>query len=104
AVLTRETTTLLQEIMLAATDEGVTAAASRVTDYAIRGHAATAYSGPEATRLQWFIGMITYGDEAVVAVVVIEDAPSPASAAQVGGSVLDAAAQTFAPPLATDTP
>ncbi|GEM_PF-311760 len=96
AVLTRQTTEQLQTQMRSAAVEGIAADAQAQSIYPILGHAATAYSGPEATPLQWFIGMIRASDgSAVIIAVVVEGADSPTLAAQIGGQTLDAAARIY---------
>ncbi len=96
AVLTRQNAERMWEIMRTAALEGIAAPAQAQTDFPLSGHAATAYSGPDARPLQWFVGLIPLENGgAVAAVVVIENAPSPAIAARIGGQVLDAAAQAF---------
>lgn len=97
AVLTRQTASQMQQVMQIATSEGVAAAAQAESTLPVMGHAATAFSGPGATPLQWFIGMVGFDDgTAIIAAVVLEDAPSPEQAARVGGRVLEATAQALA--------
>lgn len=98
AVLTQENATRMQGLLTTATTQGVAAPAQEASTFPVMGHAATAYSGPEAMPLQWFIGMTRFTDgSALATVVLLEDAPTPAEAAHVGGIILDAAAQTFQP-------
>jgi hypothetical protein len=79
AVLTHQAATLVKSLMRSATTQGVSTGAQTAASEPIIGHAATAYTGPEATPIQWFIGMIELGEgQSVVIVVVIEDAASPA--------------------------
>ena len=102
AVLTRQAAEELQQIMQLATTEGAAAAAQAASEYPVWGHTATAFSGPGAKPLQWFIGMTRLDDEqAVVVVVVIEDSEVPQQAARIGGYALDAAARAYGPPPLT---
>ncbi len=99
ALLTRENARQMREYMAAAATDGVAAAARQVTGYPIIGHAATAYAGPDAAPLQWFVGMIVFADgKAAVGVVVLENAPTENAATQAGGLILDATARLYGPP------
>jgi peptidoglycan glycosyltransferase len=103
AVLTHQAATLVKSLMRSATTQGVSTGAQTAASEPIIGHAATAYTGPEATPIQWFIGMIELGEgQSVVIVVVIEDAASPAETTQIGGQVLQRAAEHYALPAETD--
>ncbi len=98
AVLTRQTAQSIRTLMQRAAAEGTAAAAAAESAHPVIGHAATAYTGPEAQPLQWFIGMVRFEDgSAVAAVVVIEGSEQPAEAARIGGIALDVAAEVFAP-------
>jgi peptidoglycan glycosyltransferase len=62
------------------------------------GHAATAYSGPEATPLQWYIGMLRIDDQtAIVTAVVVEDSTDPQDAIRAGNRALETAARYYGP-------
>ncbi len=101
AVLTRQTAEQIQLAMQTAAASGNAAAAQAETRYPLLGHTAAAFSGPQATPLYWFSGMIRFDDgSAVVVNVVLEDAASADEAARVGGQTLDAAARLFAPSTA----
>ncbi len=103
AVLTQQASSDLRSMMRRAATDGVAMAAQAESEYPIMGHAATAFSGPEAMPLQWFIGLVDLGDNrAAAVVVVIEGADSPADAAEIGGRVLDTAAHLYAPSSASE--
>ncbi len=67
------------------------------TSYTLLGQTATAYSGPEATPLQWFLGLVELDqDRSAVVAVVLENAATPDEAARVGIQALLAAAAEYA--------
>lgn len=104
AVLSRQTAEAMRTFMQQAAAVGTAAAATAMSEYPVIGHAATAYAGPDAQPLQWFIGMVRFADgSAVAAVVVLEGSTQPVAAARVGGIALDMAARMFEPPASPRT-
>lgn len=96
ALLTEQNAARMRALM--ADPQGDTGAVLAGFETPIIGHAATAYSGPQAQPLQWFLGLTELEDgRAIAVVVVVEDAESPAVAARVGGATLAATARRFAP-------
>ncbi len=95
ALLTEQNARRMRALM--ATPQGDTRTILAGFDAPIIGHAATAYSGPDAQLLQWFLGITELADgSAIAVVVVVEGADSPAVAARVGGATLDAAVRRHA--------
>lgn len=97
ALLTSENAAAMRALMAQATAAGTGRAAQAFSAHPILGHAGTAYSGPEADPLQWFVGMtVLENGEAVAVVVVVEDAPNIDTAAVIGGKTLAEATERYA--------
>jgi len=76
----------------AATVRSGAAAAARISGQTVYGHAGLALAGPEDQLNAWFIGFVRRPDGRRYAVaVLIEDVTSTEAAAEIGGSILDAA-------------
>jgi peptidoglycan glycosyltransferase len=74
------------------------ARAAAIPGQTVHGHAGLALSGPGGTLNAWFIGFVHYEQEQGIAVsVLIEDAPSAAIAAEIGGQALQAAVGSALP-------
>ena len=102
AVLTAQNAATLRALMETTLSPTLIAAQSD-TPYLLLGHVSTAYSGPEASPLQWFVGIARFDEQhSIAAVVVLEDTPNPQTAIDVGMQVLEAAAAAYAPPPVTE--
>jgi peptidoglycan glycosyltransferase len=98
AVLTAQNAAILRSLMETTISPALIAAQSN-TPYTLVGHVSTAYSGPDADPLQWFMGIVRFDEQSsIAAVVVLEDTPDPQTAVDVGTQVLLAAAAAYTPP------
>lgn len=96
AVITRDTALRIQAILREA--ELARMGLDDIEGPIVLGHAATAYSGPEATPLQWYIGMLRLEDDtAIVTAVVVEGSTNSADAVKAGKRALEAAAKYYSP-------
>lgn len=96
AVLTARNARTLRDILVQNPNPAINAVRQQ-SPYVLFGQTATAYSGPEATPLQWFLGMVEFDQaQSAVVVVVLENAAAPAEAVQVGVRALLAAAEEYA--------
>ena len=98
AVLTAQNAAILRSLM-ETTLSPILIAAQVNTPYTLLGHVSTAYSGPDASPLQWFVGIIRFDEQDSIAVVIVlEDTPDRQTAVNVGTQVLEAAASAYTPP------
>lgn len=98
ALLTSENARAMRDLMATAATSGVASAVPSDGAFPISGHAGTAYSGPDATPVQWFVGITSFEEGGAVAVVaVVEDAPTLDAAVAVGVRTLDMAVQHYVP-------
>jgi penicillin-binding protein A len=90
---TEGTARQLQDLMRNAVANGAALNAAR-PEIDIGGHAALAYSGDETQ--SWFIGFATLpGRRGIAVAVVLENSDDPGLAADIGGTLLEAAHQTL---------
>src|SRR5690606_2576314 len=90
---TEGTARQLQDLMRNAVANGAALNAAR-PEIDIGGHAALAYSGDETQ--SWFIGFATLpGKRGIAVAVVLENRDDPGLAADIGGTLLEAAHQTL---------
>ncbi|MHB8626888.1 MAG: penicillin-binding transpeptidase domain-containing protein [Aggregatilineales bacterium] len=91
AVIARGVADTLRVAMRAAVTDGAARAADQGS-VPIYGHASLAYAGPQKTPLAWFIGFVdTPNGHSVAVAVVLEGAPDPSVAAEIGDATLSAA-------------
>ncbi len=96
AVLTARNARTLRDILVQNPNPAINAVRQQ-SPYVLFGQTATAYSGPRATPLQWFLGMVEFDQaKSAVVVVVLENAAAPDEAVQVGIRALLAAAEEYA--------
>lgn len=90
---TQNTARQLQDLMRSAVANGAAGNAAR-PGIDIGGHAALSYAGDDSQA--WFIGFVTLpGQQAVAIAVVLENSSDPGLAADIGGTVLQAAHDTL---------
>jgi peptidoglycan glycosyltransferase len=96
---TQNTARQLQDLMRNAVANGGALNAAR-PNMDIGGHATLAFSGDQSQA--WFIGFATLeGQRAVAVAIVIENSRDPGLAADIGGTILEAAHQALRLPQTT---
>lgn len=90
----RESADEIARLMAATVTRGA-ARPAHVADHTVYGQAGLALSGPKASLNAWFIGFV-YRDngEAIAVAVLLENSGDTAGAARIGGTVLQAAANS----------
>jgi peptidoglycan glycosyltransferase len=91
AVIARGVADTLRVAMRAAVTDG-TAQAADQGSVPVYGHASLAYAGPQKTPLAWFIGFVdTPNGHSVAVAVILEGSSDASAAAAIGGATLSAA-------------
>lgn len=93
--VSRDSAIATSNLMIIAVSEGA-AQPARVPDITTYGHTGLAVSSMEGSLNAWFIGFIRLeNDDAIAIAVLVEDVTNPNSAAEIGGQVLQVAAEAL---------